>query len=147
MSLDESFKQLVFMVCQVEDYQNILKLSCRPLAFISYKVFLNNKRSGASLPASFSTWLFEGKYFSSYILLPDFFVWLPLLREILRNICNCLLTRQTNFEINLIFLIKSGFLAWPKFNTKIKISWEQEEFLRWNKKHISSFLKGFHWNK
>ena len=31
-----SFIQLVFMVCQVEDYQNILKISCRPLAFTSH---------------------------------------------------------------------------------------------------------------
>ena len=29
------FVQFVFIVCQVEDYWNILKLSCRPLAFTS----------------------------------------------------------------------------------------------------------------
>ena len=29
------------IVCQVEGYQNILKLSCRPLAFTSYKAFSN----------------------------------------------------------------------------------------------------------
>ena len=46
-----------YIVCQVEDYQNILKLSCRPLAFNSHKGFLTNKkRSGTSLPASFSAW-------------------------------------------------------------------------------------------
>ena len=34
-------------------YQNILKLSCRPLAFNSYKAFLKyKKRSGTSLPVS-----------------------------------------------------------------------------------------------
>ena len=33
------FYTVVFIVCQVEDDQNILKLSCRPLAFISCKVF------------------------------------------------------------------------------------------------------------
>ena len=44
-------------VWQVEGYRNILKLSCRPLAFTSYKAFLKNKkRSGTSLPASFSAW-------------------------------------------------------------------------------------------
>ena len=32
--------QFVFIICQVEGYQNILKLSCRPLAFTSYKAFL-----------------------------------------------------------------------------------------------------------
>ena len=45
---------LPFMVWQVEDYQNILKLNCRPLVFTSYKAFLKNKISGASLSASFS---------------------------------------------------------------------------------------------
>ena len=33
----------VFIVCQVEGYRNILKFSCRPLAFTSYKSFLKNK--------------------------------------------------------------------------------------------------------
>ena len=34
--------QFVFSICQVKDYRNILKLSCRPLAFASYEVlFLN----------------------------------------------------------------------------------------------------------
>ena len=31
---------LVFIVIQTEDYQNILKLRCLPLAFTSYKAFL-----------------------------------------------------------------------------------------------------------
>ena len=34
-----SFIQFVFIVCKVVGYQNLLKLSCRPLAFISYKAF------------------------------------------------------------------------------------------------------------
>ena len=42
-------------ICQVEDYRNILKLSCRPIAFTSYKAFLKNKESsGTTLPSSFS---------------------------------------------------------------------------------------------
>ena len=54
-SIVESFMQFVFAVCKVEGYQNILKLSCRPLAFTSYKAFLENKkRFGTSLLASFS---------------------------------------------------------------------------------------------
>ena len=32
----KTFVQLIFIVCQVEGYQNMLKLSSRPLAFISY---------------------------------------------------------------------------------------------------------------
>ena len=51
----QSFIQFVFIICQVEDYRNILKLSSRPFAFTSYKTFSKNeKRSGTSLPASFS---------------------------------------------------------------------------------------------
>ena len=39
ISLDQLSKVLytfVFIVCKVEDHRNILKLSCRPLAFTSY---------------------------------------------------------------------------------------------------------------
>ena len=38
ISLNNSvdFIQFVFIECQVEGYQNILKLSCRPLTFTSY---------------------------------------------------------------------------------------------------------------
>ena len=35
-------------------YQNYLKRSCRPLTFTSFLAFLKTKRSGTSLPASFS---------------------------------------------------------------------------------------------
>ena len=46
---------LLYSLCQVEDFRNILKLSSRPLGFTSYKVFLNQKpSSGTSLPATFS---------------------------------------------------------------------------------------------
>ena len=58
ISLDQKSKvciQFVSIVCQVGDYQNILKLSYRLLAFISYNIFYKSKkRSGTSLPASFS---------------------------------------------------------------------------------------------
>ena len=30
---------------------------------------------------------------------------------------------------------------------KIEMLWEEKEVLRWNKKHFSSFSKGFHWSK
>ena len=33
-SIVESFIQFVLTACQVRGYQNILKLSCRPLSFI-----------------------------------------------------------------------------------------------------------------
>ena len=37
--LPEKSKLSISIVCQVEDYRNVLKLSCRLLAFTSYKVF------------------------------------------------------------------------------------------------------------
>ena len=44
--------QFVFIVSQVQGYPDILKPSCRPLAFTSYKYFLKNKKmSGTSFPA------------------------------------------------------------------------------------------------
>ena len=52
--------QFVFNLHTVEDYHNILKLSCRALAFTSYKALLKNKkRSGTSLTASFSAWFLK----------------------------------------------------------------------------------------
>ena len=53
-SIASSLIQFTFIVWQVEGYRNILKLSCRPLAFTSHKAFLKNKKSGTSLPVSFS---------------------------------------------------------------------------------------------
>ena len=39
-----SFIQFVFIVCQIEDFRSILKLSCRSLACTSYKVFLRKQK-------------------------------------------------------------------------------------------------------
>ena len=38
-SIDLSSIKFIFIVCQVEGYPSILKLSCRPLAFNSFKAF------------------------------------------------------------------------------------------------------------
>ena len=56
--------QVVFIVCQVESYQKILKISCRSLAFTSSKTFSKSKRvrSGNSFPDWFSAW-FWGRIF------------------------------------------------------------------------------------
>ena len=52
LSKNLKFCTTCFIVCQVQDYQNISKQSYRPPAFTSYKAFLKNKkRSGTSLPA------------------------------------------------------------------------------------------------
>ena len=50
-----------------------------------------------------------------------------------------------NFAVELIFLIKPFFLHSQKAVTKTKIPSEQKELL--NKKHFSSFLKGFQSSK
>ena len=55
---------LLFIACQVEFNWSILKLSCGPLAFSSFEVFLKNKkRSGTSLLDSFSAWYLKKNIF------------------------------------------------------------------------------------
>ena len=55
---------------QVEVNQNVLKLRCWPHAFTFTKFFWKTKkRSGTSLPATFSTLFLMEIYFSRYILL------------------------------------------------------------------------------
>ena len=78
------FTQFIFISCQVEGWLKILKISCRPFDFTSYKAFLKNKRrSGTILSTSFSAWPFKDKislsgclYFMRYwaICLFEFFV-------------------------------------------------------------------------
>ena len=82
---------------------------------------------------------------------PNFIVWLPLLLEILGNMCIAIVCYPgcdvMDFEINLIFLIKPFFLQDQKVMAKTEISWERKELLRSNKKHFSSFLKCFQFPK
>ena len=52
-----------------------------------------------------------------------------------------------NFEVNLIFLIKLFFMHDQNAVTKTEISRERKKLLRQNKKHFSSFLKGFQSSK
>ena len=110
-----------------QKWVNILKSSCRTIAFTLCKAFLRNKkRSGTSLPASFSAWNFlHSKIFMLLYSInwPNFIVWLPLLCEILGNMCIVVACEPDcdviNFEINLIFLIKPFFLHGKKVKTKI----------------------------
>ena len=68
------FIQFIFIPCQVEECQNILKLSGRPFAFTSYKAFLKNKKkSGTSLLALFSALILK-KNASLAILLAEAFI-------------------------------------------------------------------------
>ena len=59
---------------------------------------------------------------------------LPLHLEILGNMCIAIVCfpgcEVINFEVNLIFLIKSLFLHDQNIKRKIQISREQKEFLR-----------------
>ena len=61
---------------------------------------------------------------------PNFIVLLPLLCEILGNICIGIAFKPgwdvMNFEVNLIFLIKHSFLHDQKVLTKGLISWERK---------------------
>ena len=51
-----------YLWINIVGYRNILKLSCRPLAFTSFKVFLKNKkRYETSLPVSFPVWFLKKK--------------------------------------------------------------------------------------
>ena len=49
ISIVSSFILLVFILFQVEDYRNILKLSCGPHASNSYKAFLKKTKRGLKL--------------------------------------------------------------------------------------------------
>ena len=55
---------------------------------------------------------------------PNFIVWLPLLLDILGNMCNVMVCFPVcdviNFKINLIFLIKSFFCMTEKSRRKLK---------------------------
>ena len=62
---------------QVEDYQNILKLRCCPVAFTSYKGFLKKKtKKGRKM--------FLLLYSINWL---NLIAWLPLLVKILGNMC------------------------------------------------------------
>ena len=113
----EILYSLFLMYIQVEGYQNILKLRCWPLAFISYKAFLKKKkRSGTILPTSFLHDFSSKMFLMLYsINWPNLIVWLLLPLEILGNICG-----KTNFEINLSFLIKPLSYKTKKVKTKNK---------------------------
>ena len=114
------FKTFCFYCMPSGDYQNILILSCRPLAFTPLK---SRRRSGTSLPASFVA-IFLKKNISLVIFyhlinfhcLFAFTSW-----DIGRCVyCNCLLTRLWchQFEINLNLSNQASFFTWPKSEDK-----------------------------
>ena len=113
--------QFVFIVCQVGDYRNILKLTCRPLAFTLHKAFLKNKsRSGTRLPPSFSEW----KIFLllNSIAVPNFIVWFLLFSWDIGQCVygNCLLIGlwRYKFRKKPQLSIQAVFGTWPKSQDK-----------------------------
>ena len=134
--------QFVLIACKkVEGCRNILKLSCRLLAFTSHKAFLwNEKRSGTSLSASFWAWFLKKNISVVILYWLTKFHWLPLFYEILGNICIVIFVNQvvTSLKLTLTYMIK---------NSRQKDEYLRKKILRQNGKHFSPVLKGFHWSK
>ena len=63
--------------------------------------------------------------------------------------CNCLLTRlwRHGFWNYPCLSNQAVFPTWPNSHDKKLNILRTKELLRWNKKHSSSFLKGFQWSK
>ena len=99
---------LFFFVSQVEDYRNWLKLSYRPLIYLK-KAFWKTKRG---LGLVFLPYFLHDFWRKFFLLLcpftwPNFNVLLPLLREILGNMCIVIFCWPgcdvIKFKINLSF--------------------------------------------
>ena len=66
------FIQFVFIACQVEGYQNILKLSSKQFAFTSYKAFLKKQKEIWDwFSCLISCMIFEEKHLSFNVLLTE----------------------------------------------------------------------------
>ena len=92
--------------------------------------------------------IFQEKYFSCYILLSDQISLSDrlLFVEILINICIALVCEPscdvTNFEINLIFLIKPFFYITKKSRRKLKYLDKAKRFQKKKKKKFFIIFKG-----
>ena len=91
-----SFVQFVIIVCQVENYRNVLKLSCWPLAFTLCKAFFLKKKKEGGLELVFLPHFLHHFWRKMFFMLysitwPNFSNWLILLREGFGKYC--LLTR------------------------------------------------------
>ena len=121
-----SFIQFVFFVYQAE---------CLQLPHI--KLFWKTKWGLDLVFLSHFLLNFWRKIILSYsINWPDLFVWLSLLHEILANVHIVILCLPScevmNFEIKLIFLIKSFFQHDQNVNTKNLNILRMKELLTWN---------------
>ena len=100
----------------------------RPPGFTSFKAFSKNKRrSGINISALFSAWFLKKIFLRFSIIisisLPNFIVWLCLLREMLGSMYLVIIFEPScdviNLVINLIFLIKPVFLHEQKVKTDL----------------------------
>ena len=86
------------------------------------------------VPQSYFVYDFSRKMFHVlyYIICPNFIVWLPLLLEILGNVCIAIVCQPgcnvINFEIDLIFLIEPFFYMTEKSRQKFKYLENKESF-------------------
>ena len=117
-----------------------IKANCTKLETIDLKICSSSifsKTFGNSFSTTFYASFWQ-KNISHVIPIdwPNFIVWLPLLHDILGNMCIANVCFSDcdviNFEINVSFLIKWFFCM-----TKIQ---EPKELLRWNKNHFASLL-------
>ena len=91
-----NFVGFVLLHVQVEDYQNVLKLTCWTLTFTlpHIKLLKNKKRSEASLPASFSAWVLKKIIWFHCVI--------AFVYEIFGNMCNeeCPLGQYSMYNIS-----------------------------------------------
>ena len=93
-----TFYAVFLLYAQVKGYRNMLKLSCRPLAFTLFQAFLKKQKEAwnYSLCLIFCK-IFEEEYFSSYILLTDRILLSDCLFFLrcwaIYMYCNCLFSR------------------------------------------------------
>ena len=122
---------------------NILKLSCRPIDFTSYKAFLKHKkRPETSLPASFSAWFLKK---NTFLVMFHYLTKIHCLVAFTSFYigehvhCNCLLARlwRQTFWKQPYLSNEAVFSAWTKcqdknlnnLRTKIAIKVQQKAFL------------------
>ena len=89
LSLSPDFMQFVFIVCQVEGNQKILKLRYLDLLFLSHLKFFQKAKRGpkvVSLPHFLNDFWIKIFLLLYSINWLNFIVWLPLLREILGTV-------------------------------------------------------------
>ena len=142
--------QFVSVLCQVEGYRTILKLSCRPLLLLHIKLFWKTKRGLKIFLLPHFLHDFRRKIFLLFYSAnwSNFNVWVPLLYWAIVY-CNCLLTRlwRIKFWDWSYFSNQAGFCAWPKSQDKNLNIMRTKRAFKIKKKHFLPFLKGFNWSK